>query len=228
MTATVTPRPVFCVVEGAYRDRAEFAADPAFFPVPVERLISKDYGRELAATVNPVRATTSASLPGPVSGESDDTTHFSVVDNSGNMVANTYTLNGFYGSQVIPRGTGVLMNDIMSGFTDRADDRNRIGPGKRPVSSMTPSIVLYPDGKPWVALGSPGSATIPNTVLQTIVNLIDYLLDVCEVCDLGVSGFVKSIGRWLTDRGAIPVETIARRVKRLSVKTFMDPWTLNV
>jgi gamma-glutamyltranspeptidase/glutathione hydrolase len=81
------------------------------------------------------------------------------------------------------KGTGVLLNDIMSGFSDRPGARNEIGPGKRPVSSMTPAIVLYPDGKPWVALGSPGSATIPNTVLQTIVNLIDYRMSLRDAIE---------------------------------------------
>jgi gamma-glutamyltranspeptidase/glutathione hydrolase len=170
----------------AYRDRAEFAADPAFFPIPVERLISKSHGKALAHTIDRKKASESSMLgeTTTVSGnESDDTTHFSVVDGVGNLVSNTYTLNGFYGSQVIAKGTGVLLNDIMSGFTDRAGDRNRIGPGKRPVSSMTPTIVLYPDGRPWVALGSPGSATIPNTVLQTIVNLIDYRMSLRDAIE---------------------------------------------
>jgi gamma-glutamyltranspeptidase / glutathione hydrolase len=170
----------------AFRDRAEFAADPAFFSIPVDRLISKDHGKALAATITRDKATASESLSGATAvagNESDDTTHFSIVDGAGNIVSNTYTLNGFYGSQVIAKGTGVLLNDIMSGFTDRAGDRNQIGPGKRPVSSMTPAVVLYPDGKPWVALGSPGSATIPNTVLQTIVNLIDYRMSLRDAIE---------------------------------------------
>jgi hypothetical protein len=83
---------------------------------------------------------------------------------------------------------------------------------------------LAPDDALWEAL----TGLLSETAMVSRPELIDYLLDVCEVCDLGVSGFVKSIGRWLTDRGAIPVETIAKRVKRLSVKTFMDPWTLNI
>ena len=170
----------------AYRDRSEFAADPAFFPVPVVKLISKEHAKMLAASIDPVRATSSASLPGPTlasGNESDDTTHFSIVDAAGNIVSNTYTLNGFYGSQVIAKGTGVLLNDIMAGFSDRPGVRNEIGSGKRPVSSMTPTIVLHPDGKPWVALGSPGSTTIPNTVLQTIVNLIDYRMSLRDAVE---------------------------------------------
>jgi gamma-glutamyltranspeptidase/glutathione hydrolase len=167
----------------AFRDRSEYAADPAFFPVPVEKLTSKEHARELASQISPDRATplTGASGSGPPS-ESKDTTHFSVVDKSGNLVSNTYTLNGFFGSQVIPEGTGVLMNDIMNGFAGETG-RNQIGPGKRPVSSMTPTILLRADHTPWLALGSPGSATIPNTVMQVIVNLIDYKMSLRDAIE---------------------------------------------
>ena len=162
----------------AYRDRAEFSGDPAFKSVPVDRLTSKEHARELAATISADRATP---LPRPaarLSSESNDTTHFSIVDGNGNLVANTYTLNGFFGSQVIADGTGVLLNDIMSAFPD-----HELAAGKRPVSSMTPTLVLRPDGRPWVALGSPGSATIPNTVLQVIVNLIDYKMSLRDAIE---------------------------------------------
>lgn len=158
----------------AFRDRAEYAADPAFFPVPVDLLTSKEHAAELARSIEPNRATPSTAMPieTPVH-ESNDTTHFSVIDPQGNIVSNTYTLNSFYGSQVMAHGTGVLLNDIMEGFSSKAGGRNEIKPGKRPVSSMTPTIVLHPDRSPWFALGSPGSATIPNTVFQVIVNIID-------------------------------------------------------
>ena len=168
----------------AYQDRAEWSADPAFFEIPVSKLVSKEHAKTLAASILPERATQQTGAESSDAGrESDHTTHYSVVDPVGNMVSNTYTLNGFYGSQVIPRGTGVLLNDIMSGFTDRAGARNQIGAGKRPVSSMTPTIVTYTDGKPWVALGSPGSSTIPNTVFQIIVNLIDYRMSLRDAIE---------------------------------------------
>jgi gamma-glutamyltranspeptidase/glutathione hydrolase len=158
----------------AFRDRAETSGDPAFVTVPVEMLTSKEHARELARSIQPDRA----APIGPVTEESDayesqDTTHFSIIDEAGNIVSNTYTLNSFYGSQVMAHGTGVLLNDIMSGFSNQAGGKNEIKAGKRPVSSMTPTIVLHPDGSPWFALGSPGSATIPNTVFQVIVNIID-------------------------------------------------------
>lgn len=162
----------------AFKDRAENSADPAFFPVPLDLLTSKEHARELAGTIQPDRATPSATLgavPAENTGghESADTTHFSVIDEAGNIVSNTYTLNDFYGSQVMIAGTGILMNDIMSAFNSKPGDRGEIKPGKRPISSMTPTIVLHPDGSPWFALGSPGSATIPNTVFQVIVNIVD-------------------------------------------------------
>ena len=141
----------------------------------MEMLTSKEHAAELAKTISPDHATPSGTGgPSQPSGyESDDTTHFAVIDEAGNIVSNTYTLNSFYGSQVMAHGTGVLLNDIMSGFSNQAGGKNEIAQGKRPVSSMSPTIVLHADGTPWFALGSPGSATIPNTVFQVIVNIID-------------------------------------------------------
>ena len=162
----------------AFRDRAQYSADPGFFQVPVDLLTSKEHARDLARTIEPDRATRLPALapdqaPGDSAHESDNTTHFSVIDEAGNIVSNTYTLNSFYGSQVMARGTGVLLNDIMNGFSNQAGGRNAIQPGKRPLSSMSPTIVLHPDGSPWFALGSPGSSTIPNTIFQVIVNIVD-------------------------------------------------------
>ncbi len=171
----------------AFRDRAAFAADPAFNPVPVPQLISKEHAEELSRDLRLDRATPSSEIPAadvePGGDESFDTTHFTIVDTAGNVVSNTYTLNGFYGSQVIPKGTGVLLNDIMPGFSNRAGSRGSIAPGKRPVSSMTPVIVLQEDGSPWFALGSPGSSTIPNTVFQVIVNVIDFKMSLRDAIE---------------------------------------------
>jgi len=163
----------------AFKDRAEYSGDPAFFDIPTNKLISKDHAAQWAKGISLSKAT-----PLPVSAadrESNDTTHFSVIDAAGNIVSNTYTLNGFYGSQVIPKGTGVLFNDIMSGFGRRG--RNKIEARKRPVSSMSPVLVLNRDNSPWVALGSPGSQTIPNTVLQVIVNMIDFKMSLRDAID---------------------------------------------
>ncbi|MBM3767047.1 MAG: gamma-glutamyltransferase [Acidobacteria bacterium] len=165
----------------AFRDRAEFSGDPAFFDIPTARLISKDHARALARTVSMNAASPSERVAAGEANESGETTHFSVIDAAGNIVSNTYTLNGFYGSQVIAKGTGVLLNDIMSGFGTRG--RNAIGARKRPVSSMSPVIVLNKDNSPWVALGSPGSQTIPNTVLQVITNMIDFKMSLRDAIE---------------------------------------------
>jgi gamma-glutamyltranspeptidase/glutathione hydrolase len=184
----------------AYRDRSLHAADPAFFPVPVDRLTDKAYAGELAEAIRLDRATPSADLA-PLPGgegegtESESTTHYSIIDQAGNLVTNTYTLNGFYGSQVIAKGTGVLLNDIMSAFATRSGQRNQVAPGKRPVSSMTPVIVQRPDGTLWFALGSPGAATIPNTVLQVIVNLVDYRMSLRDAVE-----FPRIHHQYLPDR----------------------------
>jgi gamma-glutamyltranspeptidase/glutathione hydrolase len=180
----------------AFRDRAEFSADPDFYPVPVEMLTSKAHAQELARTIQPDRATPSGSPVGDEPGhESDDTTHFSIIDEAGNIVSNTYTLNSFYGSQVIARGTGVLLNDIMAGFSAQPGGRNEIKAGKRPRSSMTPTIILHPDDSPWFALGSPGSATIPNTVFQVIVNIVDSKMSLRDAVE-----FPRIHHQYLPDR----------------------------
>ena len=169
----------------AYRDRSLYAADPDFVKVPVEMLASKAHAKELAAGIHRHRATATGELGmEPGGNESGDTTHFTVVDAAGNVVSNTYTLNGFYGSQVVVKGSGVLLNDIMSGFATRSGgSKNLVQPGKRPISSMTPVIALHADGKPWFALGSPGAATIPNTVFQVIVNIIDFRMSLRDAVE---------------------------------------------
>jgi gamma-glutamyltranspeptidase/glutathione hydrolase len=195
----------------SFRDRAEFSADPDFFPVPIDRLTSKAHAQDLARTVDPVHATSSTAVAGDESGrESDDTTHFSVIDEAGNIVSNTYTLNSFYGSQVIARGTGVLLNDIMSGFSNQAGGRNEIKPGKRPRSSMTPTIVLHEDGSPWFALGSPGSATIPNTVFQVIVNIVDSKMSLRDAVEFPRIHHQNLPDRVDTEPGALIFDVAAK------------------
>lgn len=200
----------------AYRDRALHLADPAFHAVPLERLLSKQYAAELAAGIRLDRATPPAELPGAASqgDEAASTTHFSIVDAAGNLVSNTYTLNGFYGSQVIAKGTGVLLNDIMSAFSPRADHPNAIAPGKRPLSSMSPVIVLDRKGQPWFALGSPGALTIANTVLQVLMNILDYKMSLRDAIE-----FPRIHHQYLPDRvdaepGALPPD-VAEKLRAL-------------
>lgn len=175
----------------AYADRAEYLGDPDFVKVPLKGLTSKRYADELAATIAPTQARAAKDIkPGkPQPYESDQTTHYSVVDKAGNAVAVTYTLNTNFGSGIVAKGTGIMLNNEMDDFSAKpgvanayglvGGDANAVAPGKRPLSSMTPTIVLK-DGKPWLVTGSPGGARIITTVLQTVVNTIDFGMNPAE------------------------------------------------
>jgi gamma-glutamyltranspeptidase/glutathione hydrolase len=170
----------------AYADRARYLGDPAFVKAPVANLISKDYAAKQRASIDLDHATPSAALSAAQPREGSNTTHFSVVDGLGNAVSNTYTLNFSYGVGLIADGTGVLLNNELDDFTAAPGasnayglvgfEANLPGPGKRPLSSMTPTIVLK-DGKPVLVTGSPGGSRIISTVLQVIVNVLDYDMD---------------------------------------------------
>jgi gamma-glutamyltranspeptidase / glutathione hydrolase len=170
----------------AYADRARYLGDPAFVKAPVANLISKDYAAKQRASIDLDHATPSAALSAAQPREGSNTTHFSVVDSLGNAVSNTYTLNFSYGVGLIADGTGVLLNNELDDFTAAPGasnayglvgfEANLPGPGKRPLSSMTPTIVLK-DGKPVLVTGSPGGSRIISTVLQVIVNVLDYDMD---------------------------------------------------
>lgn len=175
----------------AYADRAEYLGDPGFVKVPVKGLTSKKYADELATRIDPVKVLPAASIkPGkPQPYESDQTTHYSVVDSKGNAVAVTYTLNLNFGSGIVAAGTGILLNDEMDDFSAKpgvpnaygliGGEANAIQPGKRPLSSMSPTLVLK-NGKPWLVTGSPGGARIITTTLQTIINAIDFGMNPAE------------------------------------------------
>ena len=175
----------------AYADRAAWLGDPDFVKIPLAGLISKAYAEHLRAGIAPDRARPAADIrPGePQRYESDQTTHFSIVDADGDAVANTYTLNLPYGSGLVAEGTGVLLNNELDDFAAKpgaanvygllGGDANAPGPMKRPLSSMSPTLVLK-DGRLVMATGSPGGSTIISTVLQIILNVIDHGLNVAE------------------------------------------------
>jgi gamma-glutamyltranspeptidase/glutathione hydrolase len=175
----------------AYADRAAYLGDPDFVKIPLAGLTSKTYAEHLRALIAPDRSRPAADIrPGePERYESDQTTHFSVVDSDGNAVANTYTLNLPYGSGLVAEGTGVLLNNELDDFAAKPDaanaygllggDANAPGPMKRPLSSMSPTLVLK-GGKLMIATGSPGGSTIISTVSQIILNVIDHGLNVAE------------------------------------------------
>ena len=169
----------------AYADRSEYLGDPDFVKIPLKGLTSKRYAESLAKSIDPNRARPAKEIkPGqPQPYESDQTTHYSVVDKAGNAVAVTYTLNTNFGSGIVAKGTGILLNNEMDDFAAKpgvanayglvGGDANAVAAKKRPLSSMTPTLVLK-DGKPTLVTGSPGGARIITTVLQTVVNTIDF------------------------------------------------------
>jgi gamma-glutamyltranspeptidase/glutathione hydrolase len=177
----------------AYCDRARHLGDPAFTKIP-PHLLTKKYARKLARGIDRKRATPSADLAKdfPLTREGDHTTHFSVIDKNGMAVANTYTLERSYGSRVVVKGAGFLLNNEMidfnwrPGFTDRkgaiGTRPNLIAPGKRMLSSQTPTI-LAKNGKVVLVTGSPGSRTIINTVLCLVVNVVDFRMDIRAAVD---------------------------------------------
>ena len=176
----------------AYAERFKFLGDADFVPVPIKRLISKSYADVLRARINPQRATPSREiLPGGENQliESPETTHYSIIDRFGNAIANTYTLNFSYGSQLTVPGTGILLNNEMDDFTASPGVPNAYGliggkfntiePEKRMLSSMTPTIVMK-EGKPFLVTGSPGGSRIITTTLQVIVNIIEHGMNIAE------------------------------------------------
>ncbi|MBU6207584.1 MAG: gamma-glutamyltransferase, partial [Alphaproteobacteria bacterium] len=168
----------------AFHDRNISLGDPDFIKMDTEKLVSKDYAAQLRRSIVPDKATLSSSLGSVTNGpEGQNTTHFSIVDKWGNAVSLTYTLNDWFGARVTPAGTGILLNDEMDDFTAKPGvpnmfglvegPNNAIGAGKRPLSSMTPTIITR-DNKLVMVVGTPGGSHIPTAVLQVVMNVIDY------------------------------------------------------
>jgi gamma-glutamyltranspeptidase/glutathione hydrolase len=210
-----------------YCDRARYLGDPAFAKIP-PHLTTKEYARKLAKGIDLKKATPSAQLAGDIrlAREGDSTTHFSVIDKNGMAVANTYTLERSYGSRVVVKGAGFLLNNEMMDFnwrpgvTDReggiGTEANQIAPGKRMLSSQTPTIVAK-DGKVVLVTGSPGSRTIINTVLQVVVNVIDFDMNLRDAVDAP-----RLHHQWFPDRvrfeGARKYATPVKRLRRMGHK----------
>ncbi|HSP77311.1 MAG TPA: gamma-glutamyltransferase, partial [Myxococcaceae bacterium] len=209
-------------VRRVYVDRVKYLGDPAFVDIPLERLTSAGYVADLAGGIHPEKATSSASLLAPVEGASGstlknadgswydpsapaappqpdkkNTTHISVIDKHGNAVALTTTVNYAFGSCLVARGTGVLLNDEMDDFAARpgvpnayglvTGEANAIAPGKVPLSSMSPTLVFSKEDprRVMLAVGSPGGSTIPTTVIQVISNVVDHGMDVVRAVGEG-------------------------------------------
>ena len=177
----------------AYHDRNLNLGDPSFVTVDTAHFIDKNYAAQLRQGIDPNKATPSASLGGiGGGGEGQNTTHFSIVDKDGNAVSLTYTLNDWFGAHVTAAGTGILLNDEMDDFSAKPGapnmyglvegPNNAVAPGKRPLSSMTPTIVTK-DGKLAMVVGTPGGSRIPSAVIETISNMIDFGMTVTEAVD---------------------------------------------
>jgi gamma-glutamyltranspeptidase / glutathione hydrolase len=194
------------VMRRFYADRNQYLGDPDFVKNPISALLDPAYVQSRRATIDPDRATPSDQVnPGlPAGSEGTDTTHYSIVDQEGNAVAVTYTLNGGYGSGVTVPGAGFLLNDEMDDFAAKPGapnmfglvqgEKNAIAPGKRPLSSMAPTIILK-DGKPFLVLGAPGGPTIITAALQVILNVIDFGMNVQDAVD-----FQRVHHQWKPDR----------------------------
>ncbi|HWX03366.1 gamma-glutamyltransferase [Collimonas sp.] len=177
----------------SYMDRNTFLGDPAFVKNPLDRLLSKEYAASIREKISADKATPSVEVqPGMAPHEKPETTHYSIVDKDGNAVSTTYTINGRFGAVVIAPGTGFFLNDEMDDFTVKAGVQNLFGlvqgatnsiaPGKRPLSSMAPTLVTK-DGKTYMVLGSPGGSRIITITLETALNVIDYGMAPQEAVD---------------------------------------------
>ena len=218
----------------AFHDRNVNLGDPDFVKVDVARFISKEYAAQLRAGIAADKATPSASLgvPGP-GREGANTTHFSIVDAAGNAVSLTYTLNDWFGARVTPAGTGILLNDEMDDFSSKPGASNMFGlvegvnnaiaPGKRPLSSMSPTIVTK-NGKLAMVIGTPGGSHIPTGVLQVMLNMIDHGMTVTEATDAP-----RIHAQWLPDviyyePHALSADTMVALMARGHKLEAMDYW----
>ncbi len=193
-------------MRSAYADRSKFLGDPDFVSIPVKQLTSKEYAKLISKQITLGKARKSSEVkPGsPAPYESPQTTHYSVIDKSGNMVSNTYTLNFSYGNGHMAEGTGIILNNEMDDFSAKpgvpngygliGGEANSIHPGKRPLSSMTPTLI-FKDGEPFMVTGSPGGSTIITVVMQTIMNVIDFDMNIAAA-----SSWPRFHHQWLPDK----------------------------
>src|SRR5436305_13992539 len=208
----------------AYVARNSFLGDPAIVTNPLARMLSQQHATAIRAAIDPDKAAASAALgPGLAPHERAETTHYSVTDGEGNAVAVTYTLNGNFGAAIVAPGTGFLLNNEMDDFAVKPGapnlfglvqgTANAIAPGKRPLSSMTPTIVER-DGRPVLVLGSPGGPRITTAVLETLTNIVDFGLAPDQA--VAMSRFHH---QWLPDtlfyeRGGFPAPVLAAVAER--------------
>lgn len=204
----------------AYVDRNSYLGDPDFVKNPLDRLLDKHYAEKIRAVIDPKKAGVSKDIkPGVEPHEGSNTTHYSIADRYGNAVSVTYTLNDWFGAKVTAAKTGVILNDEMDDFTAKVGvpnlyglvqgEANAIAPGKRPLSSMSPTIVTR-DGKPVMVVGTPGGSRIITAVLQTMLNAIDYGMNVQEAVDMP-----RFHQQWLPDLTNVETYTLSPDTRQI-------------
>jgi gamma-glutamyltranspeptidase/glutathione hydrolase len=208
----------------AYADRAEHMGDPDFYKVPVKTLLDNTYIAQRMSDYNPDKAGSSTTVKAGVIKESEETTHLSIIDGDGNMVSVTTTLNGGYGSRTVVGGAGFLLNNEMDDFSVKpgvpnmygavGGEANSIEPGKRMLSSMCPTLVLK-NNKPYVVIGTPGGTTIPTSVYQAIVNIIDFSMNADDAINKP-----KFHHQWLPDEVAVEKDFDAEVKKQLQAMGY--------
>ncbi|MEK1889184.1 MAG: gamma-glutamyltransferase [Phyllobacterium sp.] len=219
----------------AYVDRNTTLGDPDFVDNPVSRLLDKQYAKDIRGKISPFKAGTSQKLMPKGFGESKETTHYSIVDDEGNAVAVTYTLNGSFGAGVVAPGTGVLLNNEMDDFTSKPGspnlyglvqgEANAIEAKKTPLSSMSPTIISK-DGKPFMVIGSPGGARIITITLEAIINVIDHGMNIQEAIDAP-----RIHHQWLPDRVYMEPYALSSDTRKLLTEMGHDvdidkDWTI--
>lgn len=208
----------------AYADRAQHMGDPDFWKVPVDTLISENYLAERMKDYDPNKAGVSTQTKAGTISESEETTHLSVIDPAGNLVAVTTTLNGSYGSKTVVGGAGFLLNNEMDDFSVKpgvpnmfgalGGEANAIAPGKRMLSSMTPTLMLK-NKKPYLTIGTPGGTTIPTSVFQALVNLIDFKMDLDDAINKP-----KFHHQWFPDEVVVERDFLADTKKKLETMGY--------
>ena len=215
----------------AYLDRNSYLGDPDFVKNPVDRLLDKGYAEKIRAAIDPAKAGISRDMkPGVPPHEGTNTTHYSIVDSQGNAVSVTYTLNDWFGAKVTAAGTGILLNDEMDDFTAKLGvpnlyglvqgEANSITPGKRPLSSMSPTIVSQ-SGKPVMVIGTPGGSRIITVVVHCILNVVDYGMNIQEAIDAP-----RFHQQWLPETTNVEVFALSPDTRKILVDMghkFSDP-----
>ncbi len=222
-----TPKSVQLMVEAerrAYADRAEHLGDPDFWKVPVDTLLSEAYLSKRMLDYQPDKAGISSQIKAGAIAQSEETTHLSIIDAQGNLVSVTTTLNGGYGSRTVVGGAGFLLNNEMDDFSVKpgvpnmygalGGEANAIVPGKRMLSSMTPTLVVY-NGKPYLTIGTPGGTTIPTSVFQALVNLIDFKMDLDNAINKP-----KFHHQWMPDEVTIEKDFLPETKKQLEAMGY--------